>query len=408
MRLLLILFIVGAGYYSAFGQSCNFYTAMQYGYTEELNITYGSAVDYEGNNVSLQLNLFKPVGDDNSQRPLLIFIHGGGFTEGNRDDFNELCRWYAMRGYVTATISYRLGLHHVIHPIVAWDHHELLRANYRGMQDTRGAIRFLKQRADLDSTDIHRVGLIGASAGGFIALHSAYENLPEEKSPSAFAIDPILFIERPDLGPIEGTMNLNGHSTDVQAVVNIFGGMRDTSLIAGADDVPVYAYHQTGDPVVACHRNKPYWADFPDTNNPVVDGSCAIQAKTQQLGFSSENAVFHLYDGNEHDVHDLVQLDAEIAIFLNEHLCDVVSAVANEAEVQPVNVYPNPAEHELFIDGHKIQQAQLISITGKLVLNEVFASDDVRIDVAAFPRGLYFLRLTSARGDVSQHKVVLK
>lgn len=404
--LFFILFVAGVDFASA--QNCTDFIERQYGYSEELDVEYGAAPNYEGNNVSLQMNIFKPVGDGNTQRPLLIMIHGGGFSAGHRNDFNELCRWYAERGYVAVTISYRLGLYHIINPVLAVDHHEMIRAIYRGMQDTRGAIRFMKGRAEQDSTDVDRVAVLGGSAGGFIALHTAYMDQPEEKPTSAGAIDPVIFAPRPDLGPIEGTLNLNGFSTEVQAAVNIFGGLRDTSLINSPNDPPIYAYHQTGDPVVHCHRNKPYWQDFPDTNNPLLDGSCAIQTKTDQLGFSSENAQFHLHDGNAHDIHDILQIDAEVAEFLNDHFCQFTTDVSNSQEWN-VRVFPNPASDRIRISStERLSLLRLLNVNGKEMLKKSVNTSEIELKVEHIARGVYVLQLVSRSGKLHQHKLILK
>jgi len=39
---------------------------------------------------------------------LIIFIHGGGFVSGARQDARSLCLLFALKGFVTATIDYRL------------------------------------------------------------------------------------------------------------------------------------------------------------------------------------------------------------------------------------------------------------------------------------------------------------
>ena len=60
--------------------------------------------------MTLQLDVYRPVGDAVAQRPLVVFVHGGGFSGGSRtspeivDEANTLAR----QGYVTASISYRL------------------------------------------------------------------------------------------------------------------------------------------------------------------------------------------------------------------------------------------------------------------------------------------------------------
>ncbi len=390
-------------------QDCTDFLLPQYETWAEMDVVYGTAERYNGTTATLAMNIFKPVGDENTQRPLLIMVHGGGFHEGNRNQMNELCQWYAARGYVAATISYRLGFHHVLAPVFPVDIHELVRAMYRGMQDCRGAIRFLKERADVDSADVNRVAVLGGSAGGFIALHTAYMDQPDEKPSSAGSLGPVLLSARPDLGPIEGTMNLNGWDTDVQAAVNIFGGMRDTSLITSPLDPPVYAYHQSQDPVVHCNRMKPYWALVPDANNPLVDGSCAIQAKTTMLNFPEQHAVFHIYDGNEHEVHDIELVDQEIAAFLNYHLCQVATSIEEEENSDAFTIFPNPTSGMLNIESNRpLQLVELYDMAGNLSKTFSFnQTDNVRIDTSGLPRGMYVARLWTDAG-VYHQKIILR
>ncbi len=52
-----------------------------------------------------------PAADTASNRPLVVFIHGGGFKDGDKvSNFGTLvCGGLARRGYVAASINYRLG-----------------------------------------------------------------------------------------------------------------------------------------------------------------------------------------------------------------------------------------------------------------------------------------------------------
>ncbi|MEZ5067056.1 MAG: carboxylesterase family protein [Bacteroidia bacterium] len=75
----------------------------------ERDIPYGTALAYNGSTVNLQMNIWKPVGDSNTSRPIILWIHGGGFYGGNKNDMDAMAQWYAERGYVAATMSYRLG-----------------------------------------------------------------------------------------------------------------------------------------------------------------------------------------------------------------------------------------------------------------------------------------------------------
>ena len=78
-----------------------------------LNIQYGSAVNIKGEEESLLLDVFMPPKEDTmKKRPLLIFIHGGGFQNNSKTGSysSMVCTSFAKRGYVTSTIDYRLGV----------------------------------------------------------------------------------------------------------------------------------------------------------------------------------------------------------------------------------------------------------------------------------------------------------
>lgn len=91
-------------------------------------------------------------------RPCILVIHGGSWAGGDSKQLPELNRELAAAGYHVASINYRL----------APDHH------YPApLEDVQKAIQFLQQKASL-SLDTNRFVLLGRSAGGQIALSSAY------------------------------------------------------------------------------------------------------------------------------------------------------------------------------------------------------------------------------------------
>ena len=75
----------------------------------EYDIEYGENVNDSGLQ-SLKMDIYKPVGDDLEDRPVVIYMHGGSFVSGSKEsaDIVSLCNAYARRGYVVASISYRL------------------------------------------------------------------------------------------------------------------------------------------------------------------------------------------------------------------------------------------------------------------------------------------------------------
>ncbi len=323
-------------------QDCSIpFTEPMFGVQQEMDILYGSSVRYNGTTQELRLNLFKPVDDEQTQRPLIILIPGGGFFDGDRSDLNAMCRDLASKGWAAATISYRLGFYAPwpLSSPFAYDPAEIVRAAYRAQQDARGAVRFLKARSAIDSTSTENVMLMGFSAGAITALHAAYVDDPSKKPAACEAIGPVSRFPstypRPDLGPIEGTLNLNGQNEKVLAVASNYGGLLDTSLISGPLDPALYMYHQTGDPTVGCGHQQGLWG-MPlgvGDNFPWLYGSCVTDIRIQNLDPAPGRYLLHLYNGNEHAVHDPDAILLETELFLRNLFCSPVTGVDLAARV---------------------------------------------------------------------------
>ncbi len=391
------------------------FTQPLFGTQAEAGIWYGNATRFNGGTDSLQLNLFKPVGDGQIERPLVIVIHGGGFSEGHRNDLNDYCNSLASCGWACATISYRLGFYGngVFEPPYAYDPNELRRAIYRAQQDTKGAIRFLKGRHLADSTSTTNVLLVGFSAGAITALHTAYTDQPGEKPAAANAIGDVQhflnFYPRPDLGGIDGHLNQNGFDAAVLGVVNIFGAVLDTAIIDGSERPALYNYHQTGDPVVACGYNRPYAGaglGIPD-NHPYLFGSCAIDPHVQQIGYVPGRYHFTQYPGNAHDIHDPVGVLLETLQWKRELFCGATTGVAPVSASTEIVIHPNPVTDQLTIQGLPtglLSSYVVFDAPGSMVVQGTLAED--RLGVEALPTGSYVVRISS--GDEVRHARFIK
>src|SRR4051794_15050533 len=78
--------------------------------TKKTDIVYGVAPDENGQPEKLKLDLYQPKGDTVAKRPVVIWVHGGGFSAGDKSDDKivDLSERFARKGYVTASINYRL------------------------------------------------------------------------------------------------------------------------------------------------------------------------------------------------------------------------------------------------------------------------------------------------------------
>ena len=134
-------------------------------------LAYGASVPFGGSTAApLRLDLYEPAGDTAAARPVLVWIHGGGFVSGTRTDgqIPTLARALALRGYVSVSISYRLRT-----PVqVAADPTGTIRD---AVHDARAAVRWVRANGRAYRLDTARVALVGSSAGAITALVSTYD-----------------------------------------------------------------------------------------------------------------------------------------------------------------------------------------------------------------------------------------
>jgi len=146
----------------------------------EKDIPYGS-----GNGRPLLLDILRPDSDPGGVRPLVVWVHGGGWQAGSRDDppGQEL----VDLGFATASISYRFSDEAVFPAQI---------------HDVKASIRFLRANAGRFGIDPDRVGIWGHSAGGHLASLAGMTG---------------------DLAELEGEGGSPGVSSAVQAVVPLAG-----------------------------------------------------------------------------------------------------------------------------------------------------------------------------------------
>ena len=107
----------------------------------------------------LLLDLVVPDGDaPASGRPVVVWLHGGGWRLQDRTACPDLSRHFAARGLAMVSIDYGLAPTHR-HPVQ--------------VIDLRRALRFLRANASELSLDPGRIGLWGSSAGGHVASMAA-------------------------------------------------------------------------------------------------------------------------------------------------------------------------------------------------------------------------------------------
>lgn len=286
------------------------YTENQYSTTSVISdVVYGTApfvetilgVESITTTGNLLLDMYVPDGDTNTLRPVIVFAHGGGFFSGSKsnDDMMALCELFAKKGYVTVSINYRLGFH-----ILGNVNMHAIRAVYRGLQDGKTAIRFLRANAATYGIDPTKVYFTGSSAGAFIGLHSIYMDELSEKPSQAGEVDYVnatfpFAHAAPDLGNFDIGENLS-FKGEPDALVSLWGAVQNTSLIKVEDDESVFLVHGHDDIIVPFNDGSPF--SIPLLDN--VEGSNLIKNRLDAIGLTNNETYF--VDGQGHEFYGVL------------------------------------------------------------------------------------------------------
>jgi hypothetical protein len=195
--------------------------------------------------LSLYMDVYQPDKDTYKKRPLFLFIHGGAFFFGDKNNPTQryLTDRLVKKGYVVVSVNYRLGSTLMGYPAIE-------RAIYRGVQDVRAALRHIVYHSEDLGIDVDRIYIGGSSAGGIIALTAAFMD-EHEKYESATGS-----ILRSDLGDLNESGNTLDVDVRIAGVISLWGGMSDLNFID--KPVPTLLFHGTADDIVQCDSGLPF------------------------------------------------------------------------------------------------------------------------------------------------------
>lgn len=201
------------------------------------DVPFANVVDWKGQNETLKLDVYYPslTIDTMAKRPFIMMIHGGGLVSGEKINFTKVCIEFAKRGFVAATIDYRLGFNCNL------DIQSKEKAAYRAQQDANAALRFAVQNAKLLRIDTSWMFVGGGSAGSVTALGIVYISQKEWNS--------IL----PGIETTLGKLNANGnnltHKYSLKGIFNNWGAML-TQFIQDEELLPMVSFHGDNDTTV--------------------------------------------------------------------------------------------------------------------------------------------------------------
>ena len=345
---------------------------------ETRDITYGQLIRHgdEGpERTNLTLDLYYPRDDRVDTRPLLVTLHGGAFSSGDKRDtvVVEWCRHFASLGYVVSSVNYRLGYRR--------NSDETDEAMFQALKDAHASVRFLLKR---DSLQIHadRIFASGFDAGAITALNLAYlrdENLPDviQEGP-----DSVVTTTRPSFL----------HGFDVRAVANLWGAVPDSTILLNAQ-IPVISYQSRKDSVI------PYGVGYP-FKEPVDEDANWLRSALEALisVFLPETHPFremygaqvihrvlkanrvpselHSFQGSRHDL--IVGDDGQVNYPLFDEIKEQVAHFFySRMETSPISLRQDPEDPQIFvIDDSEVDVCQW-QVEGGVILGK--SSDTIRI-----------------------------
>ena len=352
----------------------------------------GIASDFQANPDTLLMDLYYPnlTVDLSPQRPFIMMFHGGGFSSGDKQagDIRDLCIHLAMRGFVCASVNYRLG-----HDFSEYGQYK---ARYRAIQDGNAAMRFIVANANTIRIDTSWIFVGGQSAGSLVALGMVYAD-PQE-------LDSVSLLYNATATSVElGNLNTSGNNLtntySIKGIFNNWGGV--TASEVDLDEMlPTVAFHGGLDSTV-----------FIDADNSfahyTLNGSRAIHNELVANNICSEltvdttggHGIFRnassLFRAKRASCFFKSVFCSSCTSFYTEDSipanCSIPLDIERNQYGSDFHVYPNPVQSSLYIDGMTgTGDLTIYDGFGKLVYQNKLFDGFAQIDLK---QGIYFLNL---------------
>lgn len=210
---------------------------------------------------SLDLDVYFPAFDNQTLRPLIFYVHGGGFSGGKRNEpgIQTFCKKLARHGYVVSSITYRLTRQGTATafgcdcPAI-----DKLNTFNEAVEDVQDATFFMIKNRDKMGIDPQKIILSGSSAGAEAVLNAAYQ------PPYCYGLDS---------GPVS-----------YAGVISMAGAVPDTSRIFKESAIPSLLFHGTCDNLVPYASAPHHYCKKSEPGYLILHGSYTVAEKLKKLG----------------------------------------------------------------------------------------------------------------------------
>lgn len=395
------------------------------------NVTYAIAKRWPANvNDTLRMDVFapKPSEDTLTIRPFILLIHGGAFLSGSRTQMNYQCMEYARRGFVVATMSYRLGWNCNATDLFGvcvtcqGENYKLQTATYRAAQDARAALRFIAANADAYGIDTAWIFVGGESAGSITALHAAFWDQSEASTFASFA--------PAQVGLLDTAGNSLPSNYSIKAVIDNCGAVSRDSVVLNNGSIPVVSFHDENDcvvptnagQVISCVCQPFYWAWGSSSIHNIMNHASMcnemnlVPASLNHCSYPTWNLVKHA----SCFLKRVMCNDCQGSFTNNTSAtvkCDTLSNtfVTSHIKIDPsysIRYYPNPLGSSITFDFTNLMQE------GKLTLSIIDMEGRVvesrrNIDTPSYtllcalqPGGIYLVQISNSKGIIATSKLI--
>lgn len=356
------------------------------------NVQFGSALDYLGNVYTLRMDIYYPnlTIDPSPKRPFIMLFHGGGFSSGDKQsgDIKDLCIHMARRGFVCATVNYRLGYN--------FTEYDQYKARYRAIQDGHAALRHIVNHANTIRVDTSWIFVGGQSSGSLLAMGMVYAD--------PFELDSVsLLYNATAIGTELGNLYTSGNnltdSYSIKGVFNNWGGVTKNEVDFN-EMLPTVAFHGALDTTVQIDADNSFL-------HYTLNGSRALHYDLIANNVCSEITVDTLGGHGIFRNSSSVFRAGRASCFFKSIFCKRCSNFYSTDSIPsncsfPVSVnkyhfdadikiYPNPFENVFKIDGFNgVLELTIYNCFGQLIYKDEKASGEVQVNLLP---GVYFVTM---------------
>ena len=246
--------------------------------TVHKDISYG---DKESN----KFDLYVPKDNSKENYGLIVYLHAGGFTSGDKSGDEEILKWLCSKGYVTAGINYTLRTN------------ENNASVYSQSMEIKEAMPIVVEEAKKLGYNLNEMAISGGSAGGTLAMLYAYRDANESPIPVKMMFEMV--------GPASffaEDWDVYGLDKNKEAAAELFGVMLGSEIdkdIIGTDKLqevmkPISAYA---------------WVDENSVPSVIAYGKydkvCPFKTARHLVNALEENNVDYKYFEAEYSGHGL-------------------------------------------------------------------------------------------------------